>query len=489
MAVRIVGSVLLQSGFALTQSVAQHMLETCRCPRAPYSAQARAAADALLGRRTFLAALAATATAALLPRGARGADAPTSDVTVVRAARLFDGMVVRTPGVVVIKGERIVSLHAGDAGSAPTTLELGNVTLMPGLIDAHTHVAARVVSSSYLTTLGPRNESADSVAEATLLSIANARAMLANGFTTIRDVGGSAGIDLAMRDAIARGALVGPRILAAGTALSITGGHGDINDLPDWVHLESDYRPAVSYGPYGFRELVREHVKRHVDLIKIVATGGVLSYGDTFDVPQFNLDEIEAVVDESQKFGRHVSAHCHGDRGIALAVAGGVHSIEHCTGVGDKTLHAMRQRGTYLVPTIWALDSIVQPGNPNRIPQNSLDKAHAAVQLRNEGMQRALATNVRFVYGTDAGVFPHAENNRDFARLQAMGMHSLDLLKSATSSAAQLLGTPDRGRVAPGLVADLAAFNGDATTNAALLERPPAFVMLGGKRMTGLAPG
>lgn len=450
----------------------------------------RAEADAMFGRRAFIAGALASFAALFVPARARAAGpmlapgAAPERVTVLRAARLFDGLRMRTPGVVVIRGERIVSLMAGDAGSEATTVDLGDATLMPGLIDAHTHVAANVVASRYLTAFGPKNEAADSVAEAALLSIANAQAMLANGFTTIRDVGGGAGIDLAMRDAIARGAVRGPRILAAGTALSITGGHGDLNDLPAWVHVDDDEKPGTAAGPYGFREQVREHVKHHVDLIKITATGGVLSYGDTFDVPQFNLDEIQAVVDESQKFGRKVSAHCHGDRGIAVAVAGGCNSIEHCTGVGDATLHAMSQRGTYLVPTIWALDSILQPGNPNNIPADSLDKAHRAAQLRNAGMQRALATNVKFAYGTDAGVFPHAENNRDFALLQSMGMHPIDLLRSATSSAADLLGTPDRGRLAAGALADVVAFAGDPGASTAALSAKPALVMLGGQRLT-----
>ncbi|MBD5604365.1 MAG: amidohydrolase family protein, partial [Candidatus Eremiobacteraeota bacterium] len=229
---------------------------------------------------------------------------------------------------------------------------------------------------------------------------------------------------------------------------------------------------------------VREHVKRHVDLIKITSPGGVLADGDTFDVPRFILDEIQAVVDEDRKFGRKVSAHCHGDPGIAMAVNGGVHSIEHGTGVGNATLRAMQQRATYLVPTIWALDSILQPGNPNRIPSDGLEKAHRAANLRNEGMQRALATSVKFAYGTDAGVFPHAQNNRDFALLQTMGMHPLDLLRSATSSAADLLGKTDRGRLAPGRLADIVAFSGDPSRNASLLEAKPALVMLGGARLT-----
>ena len=457
-------------------------MSDCRCPHAPYSPRLRAAADAAFGRRAFVAGSAAAFAALFAPRRALAGAAPGTPV-LLRAARLFDGVRMHAPGVVVIASGRIASLTAGDAGSAASVVDLGDATLMPGLIDAHTHVAASVVTSSYLTAIGPKNEAADSVAEAALLSIANAQAMLANGFTTIRDVGGSAGIDLAMRDAIARGAVRGPRMLASGAALSITGGHGDANDLPPWVHVESDEQRATAYGPYGFREQVREHVKRHVDLIKITATGGVLSYGDAFDVPQFNLDEIRAVVDEAAKFGRKVAAHCHGDRGTAEAVAGGCHSIEHGSGVGATTLHEMAQRGTYLVPTIWALDSILQPGNPNRISANGLEKAHAAARIRNEGMQRAVASNVRFAYGTDAGVFPHAENNRDFALLQAMGMRPLDLMRSATSAAADLLGTPDRGRIAPGALADIVAFAGDPSRDAALLGAKPAFVMLDGERL------
>jgi len=447
----------------------------------------RALADEMFGRRAFLLGAAASFAALFLPRSARAADIGTAKpdgVTLLRAARLFDGTTMRTPGVVVIRGDRIVSLTEGDAGSGATVLDLGDVTLMPGLIDAHTHVAANVVASRYLEAFGPKNEASTSVAEAALLSLANAQAMLANGFTTIRDVGGGAGIDLAMRDAIARGAVHGPRILAAGTALSITGGHGDSNDLAPWVHLDVDEQPSTAYGPYGFRQQVREHVKRHVDLIKITATGGVLSYGDTFDVPQLNLDEIRAVVDEAGKFGLKVSAHCHGDRGIAEAVAGGVHSIEHGTGVEDKTLHAMSDRSTRLVPTIWALDSILQPGNPNKIAGDSLEKAHRAAVLRNAGMQRAIASGVKIAYGTDAGVFPHAENNRDFALLRAMGMHPLDLMRSATSSAADLLGKADRGRVSPNTLADLVAFNGDPSRDIGLLQSKPAMVMLGGTKLS-----
>jgi imidazolonepropionase-like amidohydrolase len=202
-----------------------------------------------------------------------------------------------------------------------------------------------------------------------------------------------------------------------------------------------------------------------------------------WDIPQLNLDEIQAIVDESTKFQRKVAAHCHGDKGIAVAVEGGVHSVEHCTGVSEKTLGMMQQRGTHLVPTIWALDSILVPGNPNHINEQSVQKAEYAATVRNAGMARAVASSVTITYGTDAGVFPHKENNKDFALLAKMGMHPTDLLRSATRNAADLIGVTDRGALAPGKRADVVAFAGDPSRNIALLEAAPALLMIGGKRI------
>ena len=460
-------------------SSAMHSDLSCRCPHGVFDPAVFFAAEAAFGRRAFLTGVLALGGAlALRPLRALAAE---TDVVVIRAARLFDGTRMHSPGLVVIKGTQIVSMNAGDAPSGATVIDLGDATIMPGLIDAHTHVAASVVNSSYL--MQDKRGAADSVAEAALNSTRNAAEMLANGFTTVRDVGGSNGIDLAMRNAIARGAIAGPRMLASGPALSITGGHGDENDVPTFVDVHSEIESGISFGPYGFRQKVREHVKRHVDLIKITSTGGVLSYGDAFDVPQFNLDEIQALVDEAHKFGLKVAAHCHGDPGIAMAVEGGVHSIEHGTGVESATLAKMKQRGTYLVPTIWALDSILQPGNPNHIPPGPYAKAQQAARIRNAGMLRAVPSGVKIAYGTDAGVFPHKENNKDFALLQAMGMRPMDLLASATSVAADLLGTPDRGRIAPGLLADVVAFAGDPSTDTRLLETAPKLIVQGGKRV------
>jgi imidazolonepropionase-like amidohydrolase len=431
----------------------------------------------MLGRRAFIAGAAAATASALIPWRARAA---ANEVTVLKSARLFDGTTMHTPGVLVIKGDRIVSMSAGEAGADAHVIELGDATLMPGLIDCHTHVAPFIVDSHYLVQPG---HTADNIGEAAIYGLKNAQTMLHNGFTTVRDVGGGWGVDLAVRDAIAEGVYLGPQIFAAGPALSITGGHGDSNDLPDFVHEDEVIESGVSYGPYGFREVVREHVKRHTDLVKILATGGVLSYGDVWDIPQMNLDEIQAVVDESTKFNRKVAAHCHGDKGISIAVEGGVHSVEHCTGASEATLKNMQQRGTALVPTIWALDSILQPGNPNHIPPGSVQKAEYAATIRNEGMQRALGTTVIIAYGTDAGVFPHDQNNKDFALLVHMGMRPTDVMRSATLTAAELIGVNDRGTLAAGKRADVVAFNGDLSHDISLIEKPPALILLGGKRV------
>ena len=402
----------------------------------------------------------------------------------IKAARLFTGNEVQTPGVLVISGDRIVSMSEGDAGSGATVIDLGDATIMPGLIDCHTHIAAFVVPSHYLTLMFPKNRVADNVPEATIYSIRNAQAMLRNGFTTMRDVGGGAGIDsrCATRSTTARWS--GRACLAAGQALSITGGHGDTNDVPGWVEEDPSVEMgAVSYGPYGFRELVRQNVKLHVDVIKILATGGVLSYGDVWDVPQFNLDEVQAVVEESTKFSRKVAAHAHGDPGIAIAVEGGVHSVEHGTGVSEKTLENMQQRGTNLVPTIWALDSILQPGNPNHIPPSSVQKARVrrANSQRRDAPRDRLERDDRLRHRRRR--LPARAEQQRLRADGGSGNASDRRLKSATYNAAALIGKSDRGTLAAGKLADVVVFAGDPSKEIALMESAPALVMLGGQKV------
>jgi imidazolonepropionase-like amidohydrolase len=467
---------------SLAQIAEAHpVIALCRCPHAPFSwrlyALAQHAFDA--GRRGPLASI-----AGLLFPSAAAAD-PAEPVLVVRANRLFDGERFTSPGVCVVRGDRIVSLQVGDAPHDATIVELGDATLLPGLIDCHTHVTAFIKKTAYEALPLTPSVVADSTAESALKALKNAATLLANGFTTLRDVGSfGPGVDVALRDAIGRGLVLGPRMLVAGKSLAITGGHADDNGRAPWVHVDEEYEYATAHGPYGFRERVRKNLKAHVDLIKITATGGVLSHGDAWNAPQFNPDEVAAVTDEAHKFGLRVAAHAHGDPGIALAVHGGCDSIEHCTGVEADTAHEMQQRGTMMVPTLWASESIVaQSDGAVRYTPEVIEKARHAVAARDAGVQRAIAAGVTFAYGTDCGVFPHEQNNRDFALMQSLGMTPADVLKSATSNAADLLGTRDRGRIAAGLLADLVAFRGDLRDGVAPLVEPPVFLMLGGRRL------
>ena len=456
------------------------MIALCRCPHAPFSWRLYALAKRLIddAARGPLGAIAGF----LFPAPATGAGEP---VIVVRAARAFDGERFSAPGICVVRGDRIVSLQAGDAPHDARTIDLGDATLLPGLIDCHTHVTAFIKKTAYEALPFAPSVVAGSTGESALAGLRNATTLLANGFTTLRDVGSFCpGVDVALRDAIVRGLVRGPRMLVAGKPLSITGGHADDNARASWVHVDEDYEMAVAHGPYGFRERVRRNHKAHVDLIKITATGGVLSHGDAWNVPQFNPDEVAAVTEEAHKFGLRVAAHAHGDPGIALAVNGGRDSIEHGTRVEAETAAEMRRRGTVLVPTLWASESILaQAAGAVRYPAELIEKAERAAAARDAGMQRALAAGVTLAYGTDCGVFPHEENDRDFGLMQSLGMAPADILRTATANAAALLGTPDRGRLAPGLLADLVAFRGDLGAGVNALADGPAFVMLGGQRL------
>lgn len=458
------------------------MVALCRCPHAPFSWRLYALAQQAFGDRAARGPLGAIA-GLLFPE--KAAPQPAAPVVVVRAAWAFDGECFTAPGVCVVRGDRIVSLNAGDAPHDATVIDLGDATLLPGLIDCHTHVTAFIKKTAYEALPLTPSLVSNSAAESALKGLRNATTLLANGFTTLRDVGSfGPGVDVALRDAINGGLVLGPRLLVAGKSLAITGGHADDNARAPWVHVDDDYEFAVAHGPYGFRERVRKNLKAHVDLIKITATGGVLSHGDAWNAPQFNPDEVAAVTDEAHKFGLRVAAHAHGDPGIALAVHGGCDSIEHCTGVEASTADEMRQRGTVLVPTLWAADSIVaQDGGAVKYPPELIEKAERAIAARDAGMQRALAAGVTFAYGTDCGVFPHEQNNRDFGKMQSLGMTAADILKTATSNAAALLNTRDRGRIAPGLLADLVAFRGDLRAGVDALGHAPEFVMLGGQRL------
>lgn len=390
---------------------------------------------------------------------------------VVQAARLLD---VRTghlqaPGQVWVQHGRIQS---GPPPAGADVLNLGDRTLLPGLIDCHTHL----MFPAGLGELGYLKRSQGALV---IDGVVNARKVLEAGFTTVRDVGAVTGFgDVALREAIASGTIPGPRMLVAGPALSITGGHGDLNGFPPHLHTDGDH---LVDSPDQGRHAVREWRKRGVDLIKIHATGGVLSNHDDPGAPSFSPPEFQAIVEEANRRGMDVCAHAHGDAGILEATRAGVRSIEHGSLLSPATAKEMKARGTFLVPTLYALESILLPGNPYHFPEGSLAKARAILPLRRAGFKAALEAGVPIAYGTDIGVFEHRQVAMDFRYLVSYGLSPLQAIQSATVVAARLLRMEaDLGSLEPGRSADLIAVPGDPLTDIQTLEQVQ-FVMKDGR--------
>ena len=390
---------------------------------------------------------------------------------ILKAARLLD---VRTgkmeaPAQLWIKGGRI---QPGPPPADAETLDLGDRTLLPGLIDCHTHL----LIPAGLGELGYLKRSQGALV---LDGVVNARKVLEAGFTTVRDVGASAGFgDVALRDAIAHGDIPGPRLLVAGPALSITGGHGDLNGFPPHLHTGDEH---IVDSPDQARHAVREWRKRGVDLIKIHATGGVLSNHDDPGAPSFSAPEFKAIVEEANRRGMDVCAHAHGDAGILEATLAGVRSIEHGSLLSPATAKEMKARGSFLVPTLYALESILLPNNPYKVPEGSLAKARAILPLRRAGFKAALDAGIPIAYGTDIGVFEHGQVAADFRYLVSYGMTPLQAIQSATLVGAELLRLGSEiGTLEPGRSADLIAVDGDPLKDITTLERV-RFVMKNGK--------
>ncbi|MFQ5817792.1 MAG: amidohydrolase family protein [Terriglobia bacterium] len=391
-------------------------------------------------------------------------------VTVVRAAQMLDvvsGRVVKNV-VVVIEGDRIKSLGAAAVPADAETIDLGDLTLLPGFIDLHTHLAYDIEGDwvHRVVKEGP--------ADAALRAARNARRTLLAGFTTVRDTGSGSFVDVALMRAIERGLLEGPRVIPAGHALGITGGHCDVTGYAPGI-LEVGPEAGVADGRDEILQAVRYQIKHGAQVIKTCATAGVLSFEGPVGAQQYSEEELRVMVEEGRRHGVKVAAHAHGTEGIMAAVRAGVASIEHGSVLSDEAIQLMVEKGTYLVPTTYLADAI----NLDVLPPPIRAKAEYILPIAKESLRRAIRAGVKIGFGTDAAVFPHGDNAKEFAALVERGMSPLAAIRSATVNAVDLLGVDDRGVITPGRLADLVGVAGNPLHDIRVLE-DVRFVMKGG---------
>jgi imidazolonepropionase-like amidohydrolase len=402
---------------------------------------------------------------------------------VLKAAHLFDGRSGRMsePGLVVVQGERIVSI--GGSAAVPDgarVIDLGDATLLPGFIDAHTHIADDHDDD---WAAGIYNGMMRFPAEQAFHAQRNAQVTLDAGFTTIRVLGASDFIDVALRNAINNGYATGPRMIVAGHAIGSTGGHCDSAPYPVTRVVPSTPMEGVCNGAEQCREATRLQMKYGADVIKICASGGVLSESDPVDVPQLTPDELKAIISEAHHWGRKVAAHAHGDRAARLAIDAGVDSIEHGSFLKPETLQLMKQKGVYLVPTrttlLWTESKLA--GYPPKIA----GKAHVAFTSHEAMLRNAIRIGTPIALGTDAAVFPHGLNGREFGDYVDVGMSPAAALMTSSIGAAKLLGVDgDTGTLEAGKYADIVAVPGNVLSDIRATERP-SFVMKQGKVVRG----
>jgi len=403
-------------------------------------------------------------------------------VSYILAGRLFDAThdTVRENVVIVVEDERIKSIaSAADLKIPPGSkvIDLSQATVLPGLIDCHTHLDSRADRYNEVYRFK------DTPFSHAFAAVVNARKTLEAGFTSVRDVGSDPFLAVDLRNSINEGLVAGPRIVASGPGISITGGHGDLNNFSPQTRVmmfpeERDFKIADSVDQV--RHVIRAQEKYGVDVIKILATGGVLSKGDSPASPQFTLEELKAAAETAHMGGRKIAAHAHGTEGIKNAILAGIDSIEHASLIDDEGIRLAKEHGTYLVMDIYNDDYILNDAPKWGLPTENLEKERMVGRLQRENFRKAVQAGVKMAFGTDAGVYPHGDNARQFFYMVKFGMTPAQAIRAATSSAADLIGRAQNvGTIEAGKYADIIAVNADPLADVRALEHVD-FVMKGG---------
>jgi len=398
-------------------------------------------------------------------------------VTAIRAGTLVDveaGKVLRDQ-LIVVRGDKIVSVEAapGHVPAGAKVIDLSKYTVTPGLIDCHTHLIGAETNADFLLPLER------SAAQETLDGVVHARRTLLAGFTTVRDVGTfRAYLDVALRDYINSGLVMGPRMAVAGAYITVSTGGGEVTGMATDIVLPPEMRLGVANSATEVRQRVREILNHGADMIKVIATGAVLAAGTKPGVQEYSEEEIHAAVTEAAKYGARVAAHAHGAAGINAAVKAGVASIEHGSLLDDESVRLMKEHGTYLVSDLIDGEYIREVGTAQGWPAEIMRKSEEVAKLKHIGLRKAVSAGVKMAFGTDSGVYPNGENAQQFPLLVKYGgMTPMQVLQSATINAATLIGWQDKvGSIAPGKSADIVAVEGDGLADVGKFAHV-AFVM------------
>jgi len=402
-----------------------------------------------------------------------------SQVTAVRAGKLVDpdAGTVLSDQIILIRGSKIEKVGKGiEIPQGATIVDLSKMTVLPGLIDCHTHLADGVRSGD------PLNQFKKTGAQIALESVPNARAMLESGFTTVRDVGTYRALgDIALRDAISRGDIIGPRMFVAGAYVTISGGAGALTGLSPDIQLPWDLHYGEANSPWEVRKVVRQLAHDGVDHIKVLSSGAVLTHGSNPKSQEFTPEELRAAVDEASHFGLRVEAHAHSPEGIKNAIRAGVASVEHATMIDDEGIALAKQHGTYLDMDIYDEECIQEDGKKGNVPADFLEHDAQLGQIQRENFRKAVAAGAKMSFGTDAGVCAYGTSARQFAFMVKYGMTPMQAIQAATVNAADLLGRASEfGSIRPGKYADIVAVAGDPIADIRQLEEVK-FVMKEGK--------